>query len=414
MRNLRKTRNVLMGLLASTAFMFSCEKEEVQDAPFTITAMEAGEVDLNGATAPGDVPTDASIVVTFGTEVDPATATEANVKLIRDYDAVEVPVTVSTSGKTLTIAPEATLGTGTLYAVELTSGLKATNGSAFTATSRSFTTAGTFAPAGVMAHFTFENSAEDVAGSYDPTAANVVDVTYVDSRNASAGTAASFNGSTTIIEVPNADDFLAHDDFTISFWVKANSTKNGQFVLGLAAWHGFQFEIAGDWAWVKMAGRYKAADGTSTSEDAFYNGTGETRDNGGWQGWTVNKDVSATGGVGETYFMDKWAHVVVTYDSEAKVNTMYINGEKVKEHDFNLWPEGDLKRTIVGVDYDGTANGNKLALGFIQGREDRVITDDWANYATGTNQFKGLLDDIRIFGKPVTATEVQLMYNSEK
>ena len=70
--------------------------------------------------------------------------------------------------------------------------------------------------------------------------------------------------------------------------------------------------------------------------------------------------------------------------------------------------------SIVGVDYDGTPNGNKLALGFIQARDNRVITDDWANYATGTNHFKGLIDDLRIFSEPLTATEVQLMYNSEK
>lgn len=414
MGNLKNTRNVMLGLLASAAMIMGCEKEAEEVGPFVISEMTAGGVDLNGATAPDNVPTDENIVVTFSSEVDPATATEANVTLVRDYDKEEIDLVVTPSGNTVTIDPVADLGTGTLYTLQLGNGLKAKNGTAFTAADRSFTTAGTFAPAGVVAHYTFEDNAEDIAGTYDPTAADIVDVTYVDSRNATAGKAASFNGTTTIIEIPNADDFLENDDFAISFWVKANATKNGQFVLGLAAWHGFQFEIAGDWAWVKMASRYEAADGTSTSEDAFYNGTGETRDNGGWQGWTVNKDVSATGGVGETFFKDKWAHVVVTYNSETKVNTMYINGIKVKEHDFNLWPEGDLKRTIVGVDYDGTPGGNKLALGFIQGREDRVITDDWANYATGTNQFKGLLDDVRIFNQPLTETEVQLMYNSEK
>ena len=128
------------------------------------------------------------------------------------------------------------------------------------------------------------------------------------------------------------------------------------------------------------------------------------------------KDVTASGGVGDTYFKDKWANVVVTYDSETKINTMYINGEKVKQHDFNLWPNDAKKKNIVGVKYAGNPTpGNKLALGFVQARENKIITDSWADYSVLENgHFKGLLDDVRIFSVPVTDTEVQLMYNSEK
>jgi hypothetical protein len=418
MKNQKLFLNLLMAIgfiAAASTFMMSCQDDE--PAELTLKGLTAGTIDLNGATSPSNVPVNATYTATLSTNIDPATVTADNVKLVRDYDKAELPLTLSATTNTITITPNESLGQGSLYVLTFGMGLKSTEGKFLKeAVQRNFTTEGTFAPAGVMAHYTFESKTDDVVGAFDPTASDAVDVTYVESRNAAAGKAASFNGTTTIIEIPNASQFMANKDFAISFWVKANSTKNGQFVLGLAAWKGFQFEIAGDWSWVKLATQYDQGDGTTDSEDAWFPGDGKTKDNGGWQGWTFQKNVSASGGVGATYFKDKWAHVVVSYNATTKVNTMYINGEKVKEHDFNLWPSDAKKKNIVGVKYAGNAApGNELALGFIQARENRIITDTWANPSDPANgHFKGLLDDLRIFSKPLTQTEVTLMYNSEK
>jgi hypothetical protein len=418
MKNSRVFLSVLMamGLLAAVStFMASCKDDE--PAELTLTGLTAGTIDLNGATSPNNIPVASTFTATFSTKLDPTTVTTDNIKLVRDYDKAELPVTLSATDNIVTITPGAALGQGSLYIFTFGTGLKSSENKFLkAAVERNFTTEGTFAPAGVMAHFNFESNTNDVVGTFDPTASDAVAVTYADSRNAAAGKAASFNGTTTIIEVPNADQFMGNKDFALSFWVKANSTKNGQFVMGLGAWKGFQFEIAGDWTWVKLATQYNQGDGTTDSEDAWFPGDGKTKDNGGWQGWTFQKDVTASGGVGNTYFKDKWAHVVVSYNSATKVNTMYINGEKVKEHDFNLWPSDAKKKNITGVKYAGNpAPGNKLALGFIQARDNRVITDTWADPADPANgHFKGLLDDVRIFSKPLTQTEVTLMYNSEK
>ena len=65
--------------------------------------------------------------------------------------------------------------------------------------------------------------------------------------------------------------------------------------------------------------------------------------------------------------------------------------------------------------YAGLPAGNHLALGFIQERNNRTISDEWADYALpGNNHFKGQLDDIRFWHKALTETEIGLMYNSEK
>ncbi len=415
MKNVKFFLNMLWALVlvSAVSFLVSCGGEDEDPVALTLQSLKAGSDDLNGATSPTGVSTTSVIEGIFSTELDPSSAA-SNVTLVRDFDDVEVDTDVEVSGRVLKITPAEELSGGSLYILTIKGTLSSAEGQTLGAdVTRNFTTVGTFTPQNVVAHWDFEENADDQVGEYSADAADIIDITYEDSRKAAAGKAASFNGTTSLIEIPNGDDFLENEDFSISFWVKANSTKEGHFVLGLAAWKGFQFEIAGNWESVKLASQYDLGDGTMNSEDNWFNGNGQTKDNGGWQGWTFHKSVT---NVGDIYFKDKWANVVCTYESETKLATMYINGEMVKQHDFNLWPEGDPKRNITGVAYAGNpAPGNKLAFGFIQARENRIITDTWADYSDpANNHFKGLLDDVRIFSVAVTAEEVKMMYDSEK
>jgi hypothetical protein len=408
--------SLLIGSTVLVLIMNSCKKDE--PTPLTLKTIVAGSVDLNAATAPTGVPVNTSITVTFSTDVDAATATATNIILTRDYDDAVITMDIQVSGNTITLLPDEYLGTGTLYVLELGEGLLSTEGEALAMVTRSFTTEGTFAPSGAIAYFTFENNANDVVGDFDPDAADVVDITYVASHNTAAGQAASFNGSTSLVEIPSGDQLMNTHDFTLSFWVKTNSAdkENGHFVMGLAGWFGFQFEIFGAYDGCKLAAQYDLGDGTSASEDLWFNGgsTGTTKDNGGWQGWTFCKDLTGSGGV-EGLLKDKWAHVVCVYNSASKIGTMYINGEMMKSQDFNLWPDGDAKKGVVGLKYNGDASGNQLALGFIQGSDNRTISDSWADPADpANNHFKGALDDIIVYHKVVTDAEILLMYNSGK
>ncbi len=403
----------LLSVLCGLVILQACKKSH-DPSPLNLATIVANDVDLNGATAPTNVVVGATITVTFSTNVEVASVVASNVTLTRDFDQEDVAITLTAAGKTVTINPDADLNSGALYVLSLKAGLKSSDGLAFAPLTRSFTTLGTFQPDGVIAHWSFENSTNDVAGSFNASATLTKDITYVDSHNALAGKAASFNGTTSIIEIPNGDQLMANHDFALSFWIKANSTKNAHFVMGLAAWYGFQFEIGGD-PWdalnksVKLATRYELASGND-SEDTWYNGNPN-----GWQGSTFAKDVTASGGVGITYFKDKWAQVVVMYKASTKVGSMFINNEKVREWDFNLWPAGDAKKGALGVKFAGNANGNKFAIGFIQGSENRIVADTWADPSDPlNNHFKGLLDDIRIYSRALTTQEMTLMYNSEK
>jgi hypothetical protein len=415
-----KNSKLILGAMVMMTFVAtvftSCKDEE--DLSFILVSLFAGSSDLNGATSATGVDPAANIVATFSTDVDASSANSTNIMVHRDYDGTMIDANISVSGKTVTIDPIDQLGDGTLYHIEMGPGLKGTNGTTFVMTERTFTTAGTFVPAGQIAYWPFENNTNDQQGGRSASAS--IDLSYAASYNAGAGQAASFNGTSTIVEFANGDELMNTSDFSLAFWVKAVSTNHagrGHFVMGLGAFYGFQFEITGDYSWCKLAAQYEFADGTTGAEDLWFPGDGKTKDNGGWQGWTFCKDLTGSGGVA-ALLQDKWAHVVCVYNSSTREGKMYINGELMKAFDFDLWPDGDVKRGVVGLKYGGQAPDvvNEFALGFIQSRAGTLWDgESWGGYDFATsNHFEGMLDNLRIFHAALTDTEISLMYNSEK
>lgn len=410
--------SILM-IMTAVYVIDSCKKSS--PAPLNLGTLMAGNIDLNAAIAPTNVPVRPTITATFTTAVDITTATTSNITLTEDYDALSIPLTVTASGKVVTITPNADLANGALYKLAITSGLKATSGEAVTAINRSFTTLGSFLPAGMVAYWNFDGNANDQSGVYTGLP---IDITYVTGRNAASGQAAQFNGTTSLIEIPNGDVLENSSDFSISFWIKDDTTaKRGQFVLGLAAWYGFQFEYnsnvygTGDRAQIgqcKLAAQYSLSDGTSASQDLWLDGVGDTKDNGGWMGWTYSKNLVAGGGTGVNGLLaQKWAQVVCTYDHATKIGTMYINGVKMKEQDFNLYVAPNVMYLATGLKFAGNTANNSLAFGFIQDKFGQTITDSWADYANPANgHFQGLLDDVAIYHSVLTPALITLMYNS--
>lgn len=395
----------------------SCKKDE--NPTFVLSSLNAGSINLNGATPPTDVPQNPTITAVFSVDVNASTANNTTITLIRDYDAANIPLTVTTSGSTVTIVPNEDLGNGSLYSLTFTSGIMATDGQGLSPQQRAFTTVGTFVPSGVFAYWNFNGNANDVTGTYNPSSDGIVDIAYQPSFTTAADQAAYFNGTTSIIEIPNAEPLLNTGDFTLSFWVKSDSANHpqGYFVMGMGAFYGFQFEMEGSFGSCKLAARYNLSDTATASEDLWFNGSGQYNGNGGWQGWTFCKDLTTTGGV-KSLIGDQWANIVCIYQASTKLGTMYINGQKMKQQDFNLWPDGDPKRGVVGLKWGGTPPEvyPTLAFGFIQSRQGTLwATEPWGGYTFPTaNHFKGWLDEVRIFHKAITEQEIQLMYNSAK
>jgi hypothetical protein len=423
-----KRKILILSILMMMAAVFvidSCKKSN--PAPINLGTLMVGTIDLNGATAPTNVPVNPTITATFSTDVDVATATTSNVTLTESYDALSIPLTVTASGKVVTITPIASLANGALYTLAVSAGLKASDGQVLTPINRSFTTLGSFLPAGVFAYWNFDGNANDQTGNYNAPTAGIIGITYVTGRNAASGQAASFNGTTSLIEIPNGDVLENSADFSLSFWMKDDTTaKRDQFVLGLAAWFGFQFEYNSNnyintgnpsrsqIGQCKLAAQYSLSDGTSGSQDLWLDGVGDTKDNGGWMGWTFSKNLVANSGTGVNGLLaQKWAHIVCTYDHTTKLATMYINGQKMKEQDYNLYIAPNALHLATGLKFAGTPANKSLVFGFIQDKVSPTLPDSWADYNTPSNgHFKGLLDDVAIYHSVLTPTLITLMYNS--
>lgn len=415
-----KRRDLYFGMLMIAALSLtviqSCDK--TPDELLLETMVATGDIDLNGAAAPTNVPTDAAITATFNVELDAATVTAANVTLTQDYDGADIPVTLSVSGATVTITPEEELSGGALYQLKFNSGIMTAEGLALTQLTRSFTTVGTFVPSGVIAHWNFEDNADDVVGTFDPSANQIVAITYTDSRNAAAGKAATFDGDASIIEISNGDDLMNTSDFTLSFWVKTNSEGHtgGHFVMGLGAFFGFQYEIYGGYDGSKFAISYEATGTEGVSEDMWFPSLATDNTTEGWQGWDFAKSLTVEQMT--ALLKDTWLHVTYTYNGTEKAGTLYFNGEKMKSFDFDLWPEEDAKRNVTGMKYRGVEPDvvNELAFGFVHSRAGTMWdSEGWGGYDfPDANHFKGQLDDVRFFHKALTAVEIQLMYDSEK
>ena len=416
-----KRKILILGIstvITSVLLLDSCKKST--PTALNLGTLMVGTIDLNAATAPTNVPVNPTITAIFTTDVDVTTATASNITLTENYDNVAIPLTISASGTTITVTPKANLANGALYQLDFAVGLKATNGETLPAVNRSFTTLGSFLPSGVYAYWNFDGNANDQTGKYNPSTGGATDITYVTGRNAASGQAAQFNGTTSLIEIPGGDSLATAKDFSLSFWVKEDTTaKRDQFVMGVAGWYGFQFEINSNVygpqkGQCKLAATYSISDGTAASQDLWFDGSGSTKDNGGWQGWTFCKDLNSGTGTGVNGLLaQQWAHVVATYDHTTKIGTIYINGQEMKAQDFNLYPVPLLNAT--GLKYNGAAGNNTFVFGFIQDKVSPTIPDSWASYADPTNgHFKGQLDDVAIYHSVLTPTLITLIYNSGK
>ena len=385
---------------------FQACKKSSEPQPLNLASVMAGTIDLNGATPPTNVAPDAVITVTFSANVASSTATTSNVTLTRNYDNGNVDIAVTSSGKTVTITPSAPLDAGNGYTLALDAGLKSTDGVAFIPVTRTFTVIGAFAPPGAFAYWNFEGNANDGNNTYNPSASGIVDITYVTGRNTGAGQAASFNGTTSIIEIPNGPALANTNDFSLSVWVKPDSSAHhgGNFVLGIGGFDGFEFEINKNDS--KLAAQYQTG-ATTSGQDLWLDGTGNL----GFSGWTYSKDLRPPGFA--AIVQQTWSHFVFTYASATKIGSIYLNGVLVKTQDFNLYSDPMDLATGLTFNTSATGVGTNFVFGYYADRSTTAFS--WATYSDPTtNHFAGLLDDVYIYHSVLAANDVTQMYNTGK
>ena len=411
-----------LSLIVVIVFLSSSCKKDSSPTTLYFNSLTAGGISLTPTVAPVNIPANATIIASMSMLIAPWSASPTTILLMRSYDSTYVTLNITVKDSIITIVPAISLGNGISYVLTFT-GLTSTTGAPLAYYAKTFTTIGNFAPPGLVAYWNFEGNIYDQAGTYNGNAA--IDLNYTLSFTPSLGQCLAFNGTSTIVEIPNGDQLLNTSDFSITFWVKANSVYHldslgrpkGQFVLGVGDSRGFEFEIAPDYSSCKFSASYGMPDNSTISEDLYFAGDGRTAANGGLPGWTYCADLTYSGGVA-ALLQNKWAFITCTYDHSTKLGTMYINGVKMKQQDFNLWPAGDLARNIVGMKYGGIfpSQENILALGFFHSRNSMDYSGSgWGNYySPWANHFRGWLDELRIFTSALSAGDVLQMYNVTK
>ncbi|MBA3648417.1 MAG: Ig-like domain-containing protein [Chitinophagales bacterium] len=410
-----------------TAIM-SCKKDNNNTAEFTLTGITANGTDLNGSSSATGVDPNSIFIVTFSTNVDASTVNSSNITLIRQSDDSTIATSTSTTGNTIRITPSTNLGSGNLYTLTLGAGIKSTDGVSFVQTTRTFTTLGAYAPVGEVAYWNFEGNANDASGNGYNASASIA-VNYVAGRNTTAGQAASFDGSTSIIEIPGGPALENTSTFTLSFWINGDTLGHrssdsipflkGNFVMGAGFFRGFEIECGATFNFCKFGASY-AVTGAPTptvANDFYVDGNGEDASHGGWQGILSEADLSSQGGF-TGLLVGKWANIVITFDASTEIRKMYVNGALTETDDLHLWPAGDPLQTATGLEFEPNATdlGTDFVFGFAADRTTTFWNDTpFGNYASpNANHFKGLLDDVRIYHKVITDAEIAQMYSSGK
>lgn len=234
--------------------------------------------------------------------------------------------------------------------------------------------------ANLVAYWKFDGDAKDASGNghdgvlktgwVGSSAASVTDggtvPALVADRYGNANKAYDFK-SGAYVEVPY-DPSLHPSSFTISAWVKIHATNAGNYIISLDRWNGYKFQL--------QSNNFPYL--TVFTDKGYL----DVDDNPG------------------TVPLETWTQVVVSYTSGAM--TFYINGKLIKTVN------------VVGNPAPLSSPVN-LAIGNELPKADYNFTDQSnPNFFWGANYMVGSIDDVRLYNKVLSASEVNSLYIMEQ
>jgi len=200
---------------------------------------------------------------------------------------------------------------------------------------------------------------------------------------------------------------------TVNLWFKIDAADyvDGKAMFGLATERGYFMELGGGLGWCKLATSHML----DPDPNSHYYGTAWTDPNGdGTIGGQVIYDYTGDLSV---IMGGKWTMLTMTFDASTSLKTIYFDGVKIMQVDLDFeateWYLADME---LATKADGTGDpidgiDPVLCLGYLCSRANTAT--GWSDYATATNTFKGMMDDLRIFNVALTAGEVSDLYDSE-
>ncbi|MFD2873110.1 LamG domain-containing protein [Mucilaginibacter ximonensis] len=235
-------------------------------------------------------------------------------------------------------------------------------------------------PENLVAYWKFDGDVTDASGNghngtlktnyIGATAATAVDgatlPVLTTDRYGAANKAYAFDKGA-YVEVPYTTA-LYPANFSISVWVKPTVASNGNYIFSVDHYFGYKFQLQGN-----------NFPFLTVSTDA---GIHDVDDNPG------------------AVQLNTWSQLIVTYGGGNI--TFYINGKLIK----TVVTTGNLipPKTIVNV-----CIGNELPKSAYN-----LFDNSDPNYFWGPSYFQGSLDDIRLYNKVLSATEVNSLYVMEQ
>lgn len=221
---------------------------------------------------------------------------------------------------------------------------------------------------GLIAHYEFENNANDSSGNDNNGTEN--GVTY---KTGQIGQAAYFDGSSSI-KVLNFTELDYKKDFSIAFWFNVDSFSEG-------SQNFFTRELAFEAAVVNGAQPVTSTN-TYDNDEAIAKHGLKYAVYEDWDWYSTNY----------TTILDNWYHYTIIYKASTKSVDSYVNGQLVSSD-------------ALGADgfQSGIVSDTYMCIG---GRSSTSSTDS-CEYS----MFNGLLDDMYFYERQLSYNEVSTIYN---
>jgi len=243
----------------------------------------------------------------------------------------------------------------------------------------------TIASTNLVAYFPFNDNATESIANLTPTAQP--NVTYVTGRRGKAYQGA--NEARLLYTLPTNSKLKTLTSFSVAMWFKS------PLVTGDPEAIVFQIGKSTDLTWGNMSLALNRLSSTSDSLQlkAFFFKSGVE-----WSGQNVGYSNSM-------FQINQWMHLVIEYDGATSKYMIYKDGIKVVT---NAGVE-DRKASGAGEALGNLnfVNADVINIGAWRPKSEGGLTDNWMGW------FLGNLDELRVYDKALTATEVKALYDAE-
>jgi hypothetical protein len=247
----------------------------------------------------------------------------------------------------------------------------------------------TIATTNLVAYFPFDGNGTETIASLTPTV--TTGVTYVEGRRGQAYQGA--NLAHLLYTLPAASKLKTLTSFSIALWFKS------PLVTGDPEPTIFEIGKSTDLFWgnLKLALNRLTATADSLQLKAFF-----YKDGAVWSGQHISYS-------DPLFMINHWMHLVFQYDGTTSKYMIYKDGVKVVTNDGveNRWAAGDDVSPRPPFGNMSFKDADKINIGAWRPKSEGTATDAWMGW------FLGNLDELRVYDKALTATEVKALYDAE-